>query len=179
MVKSRFLNLLKTKSIGGSNQASASELDNSANPVFLEPDNLMDILQIGHVNSAIQASRQNNGLPKGSLSAIVDVTVSDSPTTLLQPSNEEVYQIQNITIKESSGSTATVSFALTDGSTSSLIGAFAGGANAETSVYGPIMSSANAHNFSSVPFLLTSGLYLVGSRDNACSVLISYHVLQS
>ena len=124
-------------------------------------------------------SRQNGGLPKGSLSQLTSVTVSDSVTTLLQPSNEEVYQIQNITIKEQSGATATVSFALTDGTTSSLIGNFPGAANAETSVYGPIMDSGARHNFSSVPFLITSGSYLVGSRDNECSVIISYHVLQS
>mgnify|MGYP003111591420 CR=1 FL=1 len=179
MVKSRFLNLLKTKSIGGNTQASASELNNSADSVFLEPDNLQEILQIGHVNSAIMKSRQNGGLPKGSLSQLVSVTVSDSPTVLLQPTNEEVYQIQNITIKESSGSTATVTFALTDGSSSSQIGTFSAGANSEVSAYGPIMSSANAHNFSSVPFLVTSGVYLMGSRDNECSVLIHYHVLQS
>ena len=176
---SRFLRLIQTKTLGGSDAASASQLDAAADNVFLEPANQSELLDITMVNQAIQSSRQNGGIPKGSLSRVVSITVSDSPTTLLQPTGEEIYQIQTITIKESSGSTATVSFALTDGSTSSLIGAFAGGANAETSVYGPIMSSANAHNFSSVPFVVTSGAYLVGSRDNACSVLITSHVLQS
>jgi hypothetical protein len=176
---SRFLRLIQTRKIGGSDQASATELDAAADTTFLEPQNQAELLDITMVNNAIQASRQNGGLPKGSLSKIVEVTVSDSPTTLLQPTNEQVFQIQNITIKESSGSTATLSLAITDGSTSTLIGSYAGGANAETSVYGPIMPSSALHNVSSVPFIITSGAYLVGSRDNACSALITYHVLQS
>jgi len=174
MAKSRFLNLLKTKTIGGSNQASATELNNSADSVFLEPDNLMELLQIGHINSAIQASRQNNGLPKGSLSEIIEIAVADTPTTLLQPTNEEVYQITAITIKESSGATATVTFALTDGSASMQLGSLAGSANQETNVFGPFKTDLGSY-----PLVLTSKSYLMGSRDNACTVLISYHVLQS
>lgn len=174
MTKSRFLNLLKTKTLGGNSQASATELNNSADSVFLEPDNLMDLLQIGHINSAIQASRQNNGLPKGSLSEIIEITVSDAPTTLLQPTNEEVYQITAITIKESAGATATVTFALTDGSASMQLGSQAGSANQETNVFGPFKTDLGSY-----PLVLTSKSYLMGSRDNACTVLISYHVLQS
>lgn len=174
MTKSRFLNLLKTKSIGGSNQASATELNQSADSVFLEPDNLMDILQIGHINNAIQASRQNNGIPKGSLSQIIEITVADSPTVLLQPTNEEVYQITAITIKESAGAVATVTFALTDGSTSMQLGSQAGSANQETNVFGPFKTDLGSY-----PLVVTSGSFLMGSRDNACTVLISYHVLQS
>ena len=176
---SRFLNLIKTRTLGGTNAATATELNAAADSVFLEPNNQAELLDITMVNEAIRSSRQNGGIPKGSLSKVVSVTVSDSITTLLQPTGEEVYQIQNITIKESSGSDATVSFALSDGTTSTLIGAFTAGANSEVSAYGPIMSSAAAHNFSSVPFLVTSGSFLVGSRDNACAVLISYHVLES
>lgn len=174
MVKSRFLNLLKTKSIGGSNQASATELNNSADLVFLEPNNLMDILQIGHVNHAIQASRQNNGIPKGSLSVVKSITVSDTPTIILQPSNEEVYQINAMTIKETSGSTATVTFVMTDGTTSMQLGSSAGSANQETNVFGPFKT-----DLGSFPLTVTSGSYLMASRDNACTLLISYHVLQS
>ena len=176
---SRFLRLIQTRKIGGSDQASASELDSAADTTFLEPQNQSELLDITMVNQAIQASRQNGGLPKGSLSKIVEVTVSDSITTLLQPTNEQVFQIQNITIKESSGATSTLTLALTDGSTSTMIGSFPGSANTETSVYGPIMDSGERHNFSSVPFTVTSGVYLVGSRDNACTALITYHVLQS
>tara|TARA_Y100000401_G_scaffold97758_1_gene85225 strand:- start:1382 stop:1918 length:537 start_codon:yes stop_codon:yes gene_type:complete len=176
---SRFLNLIKTRTLGGTNAATASELNAAADSVFLEPNNQAELLDITMVNDAIRSSRQNGGLPKGSLSKLITVTVSDSPTVLLQPTGEEIYRIQNITIKESSGSTATVTFALSDGSSSSVIGTFSAGANSEVSAYGPIMSSAAAHNFSSVPFLVTSGVYLVGSRDNECSVLIHYHVLES
>jgi len=171
---SRFLNLLKTKTIGGSNQASATELNNSADSVFLEPANLQELLQIGHINKAIQASRQNGGIPKGSLSQIVSVSVSDSPTVILQPTNEEVYQINAITIKESAGSTATVTFVLTDGTTSMQLGASAGSANQETNVFGPFKT-----DLGSFPLTVTSGSYLMASRDNACDLLISYHVLQS
>lgn len=174
MTKSRFLNLLKTKSIGGSNQASATELNQSADSVFLEPDNLMDILQIGHINNAIQASRQNNGIPKGSLSKIAKVTVSDSPTVLLQPTNEEVYQIVAITIREGAGAVATVTFALTDGAESLQLGSQAGSASQDTNVFGPFKTDLGSY-----PLVVTSGSYLMGSRDNACEVLISYHVLQS
>jgi hypothetical protein len=178
-MSSRFLNLVKTRTLGGTNAATATELNAAADPVFLEPSNQAELLDITMVNDAIRSSRQNGGLPKGSLSKLISVTVSDSPTVLLQPTGEEIYRIQNITIKESSGSTATVTFAITDGSASSVIGTFSAGANSEVSAYGPIMSSAAAHNFSSVPFLVTSGVYLVGSRDNECSVLIHYHVLES
>jgi hypothetical protein len=171
---SRFLNLLKTKTIGGSNQASATELNNSADSVFLEPANLQELLQIGHINKAIQASRQNGGIPKGSLSKIESITVSDSPTVILQPTNEEVYQINAITIKESAGSTATVTFVLTDGTTSMQLGASAGSANQETNVFGPFKT-----DLGSFPLTVTSKSYLMASRDNACDLLISYHVLQS
>lgn len=174
MAFSRFLNLLKSKTIGGNSQASATELDNSADSVFLEPDNLQEILQIGHINKAIQASRQNGGIPKGSLSVVKSITVSDSPTVILQPSNEEVYQINAMTIKESAGSTATVTFVMTDGSTSMQLGASAGSANQETNVFGPFKTDLGSY-----PLIVTSGSYLMASRDNACSLLISYHVLQS
>ena len=174
MAFSRFLNLLKTRTIGGSTQATASELNNSADNVFLEPDNLQDILQVGHINKAIQASRQNGGLPKGSLSTISSVSVSDSPTVILQPSNEEVYQINAITIKESAGSTAVVSFFLYDGTTSMALGSGTGAANQETNVFGPFKT-----DLGSFPLTVTSGSYLMASRDNACNLLISYHVLQS
>ena len=84
---SRFLNLLKSKTIGGNAQASATELNNAADSVYLEPKNLGDLLQVGHINSAIIASRQNGGLPKGSLSVVKSVSISDSPT--VQPKKME------------------------------------------------------------------------------------------
>ena len=171
---SRFLNLLKSKQLGGSNQPSATELNESEDSVFLEPSNLSELLQIGHINSAIIASRQNGGIPKGSLSKVVSITVSDSPTILLQPTAEEVYQINAITIKETAGSTATVTFVLTDGSTSMQLGSSAGSANQETNVFGPFKTDLGSY-----PLTATSGSYLMGSRDNECTVLISYHVLQS
>lgn len=174
MVKSRFLNLLKTKTIGGNNQASATELNNSADNVFLEPENLQELLQIGHINKAIQSSRQNGGIPKGSLSTISSVTVSDSPTVILQPAAEEVYQINAMTIKESAGSTAVVSFFLYDGTTSMSLGSATGAANQETNAFGPLKT-----DLGSFPLTITSGSYLMASRDNACTLLISYHVLQS
>jgi len=173
MVNSRFLNLIKTKQIGGSNQVSADELDAAADSVFLEPNNLQDLLQIGHINAAIQNSRQNNGIPKGSLSQITSTVLSDSPTTVLQPTNEEVFSISAMTIKESSGSTATVTFALTDGSSFMQLGAVAGSANQETAAFGPLVQGQNQ------PLIITSGSYLVASRDNECTLLVSYNVLQS
>lgn len=174
MAFSRFLNLLKSRTIGGDTQATATELNNSADSVFLEPDNLQDILQVGHINKAIQASRQNGGLPKGSLSDVISVTVSDSPTVILQPSNEEVYQINAMTIKESAGLTATVTFVLTDGTTSMQLGSSAGSASQETNVFGPLKTDLGSY-----PLTVTSGSYLMASRDNACELLVSYHVLQS
>ena len=131
-------------------------------------------MQIGHINNAIQASRQNGGIPKGSLSQIDSVTVSDSPTVILQPTNKEVYQINAITIKETAGNTATVTFVLTDGTTSMQLGSSAGSPNQETNVFGPFKT-----DLGSFPVTVTSGSYLMASRDNACDLLISYHVLQS
>lgn len=171
---SRFLNNLKTKQIGGDNQATATELDNSADSVFLEPANLSELLQIGHINKSIQASRQNGGIPKGSLSVVESVSVSDSPTNILKPTNEQVYQINAITIKESSGSDSTVSFYLSNGIENCKLAAIVGAANAETNAFGPLNLE-----FASFPLIVTSGSYLVASRDNACTVIISYHVLQS
>lgn len=173
-MSSRFLRLIQTRKIGTDDQASASELDSASENTFLEPNNQAELLDITMVNNAIQSARQNGGLPKGSLSNVISVTVSDSPTILLQPTNEQVYQINAITIKESAGSIATVTFALTNGTTSMQLGAQAGSANQETNVFGPFKTDLGSY-----PLTLTSKSYLMGSRDNACTVLISYHVLQS
>jgi hypothetical protein len=171
---SRFLRLIQTRKIGTDDQPTASELDDASKNTFLEPQNQAELLDITMVNTAIQSARQNGGLPKGSLSNIIEVTVSDSPTTLLQPTNEQVYQVNAITIKESSGSTATVTFALTNGTASMQLGSQAGSANQETNVFGPFKTDLGSY-----PLTITSKSYLMGSRDNACTVLISYHVLQS
>ena len=64
---SRFLRLIQTRKIGGSDQATATELDAAADTTFLEPQNQAELLDITMVNNAIQSSRQNGGLPKGSL----------------------------------------------------------------------------------------------------------------
>jgi hypothetical protein len=166
--------LIKTKTLGGSDAVTATQLDGAADTVYLEPANQAELLDITMVNQAIQSSRQNGGIPKGSLSQIIAVTVSDSPTDILKPTGEEVYRINAITIKESSGSDATVSFGLSDGTSSMSLGQFQGQANTETNVYGPFMT-----DIASVGLIVTSGSYLVASRDNACALLVSYHVLQS
>ena len=76
VMSNRFLNLIKTKTLGGSSAVTATQLDNAADNVFLEPANQAELLDITMVNHAIQSSRQNAGLPKGSLSDVISVTVS-------------------------------------------------------------------------------------------------------
>lgn len=171
---SRFLNLIKTKTLGGSDAVTATQLNGAADSVFLEPANQAELLDITMVNDAIQSSRQNGGLPKGSLSIIESIAVSDSDTDIVKPTGEEVYQINAITIKESSGSDAAVTFSLSNGLEQCPLGVVIGAANASTNVFGPINLE-----YASFPLIVTSSSYLIASRDNACNVIVSYHVLQS
>jgi hypothetical protein len=169
MVTSRFLSLLKSKQIGGSNAPTASELDNASNPVFLEPENLQDILQVGHVQQAIQRSRQNNGLPKGTLSEVTTLTVGDAPGTILQPSGEAVYQIVAIDATEGAGSDRAISIYVSDGSNGVL--ATAGTVTASSTV--------TLHSIKDPPFLISKGLYLTGLAAGDVTVKVAFHKLQT
>ena len=70
---SRFLNLIKTRTLGGTNAATATELNAAADSGFLEPNNQAELLDITMVNEAIRSSRQNGGIPKGSLSKVISI----------------------------------------------------------------------------------------------------------
>jgi len=173
---SRFLNLLKSRQIGGTNQAKANELDSAADPVFLEPKNLGDILQVGHINKAIQASRQNGGMPKGSLSVVETVSITDSITDVIKPGDEQVYQVQSITLKApGSGSDIAYQLMLSDGTTSAVIAAGTAGAGGTVVAFSPI----NDSNSGGVPFNITSGCYLVAQAAATLPADVAYHVLQS
>lgn len=168
-MKSRFLNLLKGRTLGGSRAATASELDGAANPVFLEPANLGDILQVGHINAAIQRSRQNNGLPKGTLSEVTTLTVNDSPGTILQPAGEAVYQVTSIDITEGAGSTPAVTIYLSDGSTGVVTITGTAVANATTTLF----------SVKDPAFTISKGLFLTGVAASDVTMKVAYHVLQS
>jgi len=173
---SRFLNLLKSKTIGGSSQASSTELDNAADSVFLEPSNLQDLLQVGHINAAIQNSRQNNGIAKGSLSVVTTVNITDSTTNLILPTNEQVYQVNSITMKApGGGSDIAYQIMLSDGTTAAVIAAGTAGAGGSVVVFSPI----NDANSGGVPFQITSKCYLVALAASTLPCDVSYHVLQS
>ena len=169
MVSSRFLNLLKSKQIGGSNAPTATQLDNAANPVFLEPENLQDILQVGHVQQAIQRTRQNNGLPKGTLSEVTTLTVGDSPGTILQPAGEAVYQVVAIDATEASGSDRAISIFVSDGNAGVLC--TSGTATASTTTI--------LHSVKDPPFTISKGLFLTGLAAADLTVKVAYHVLQT
>ena len=168
-MKSRFLNLLKTRTIGGSSAPTATQLDNAANSVYLEPNNLQDILQVGHVNQAIQRARQNNGLPKGTLSEVTTLTVGDSPGTILQPAGEAVYQVISIDVTEGSGSNRAISIYVSDGS------------NGVLTISGTAASSATTvlHSVKDPPFNITKGLFLTGVAAADVTVKVAYHKLQT
>lgn len=168
-MKSRFLNLLKTRTIGGSTAPTATQLNNAADSVFLEPANLQDILQVGHVNQAIQRSRQNNGLPKGTLSEVTTLTVGDSPGTILQPAGEAVYQVISIDVTEGSGSDRAISIFVSDGS------------NGVLTISGTAASSSTTilHSVKDPPFNITKGLFLTGVAAADVTVKVAYHKLQT
>jgi len=168
-MKARFLNLLKTRTIGGSAAPTATQLNNAANSVFLEPSNLQDILQIGHVNQAIQRSRQNNGLPKGTLSEVTTLTVGDSPGTILQPAGEAVYQVISIDVTEASGSNRAISIYVSDGS------------NGVLTISGTAAASATTvlHSVKDPPFNISKGLFLTGVSAADVTVKVAYHKLQT
>jgi len=168
-MKSRFLNLLKSRTIGGSSAPTASQLNNAADSVFLEPANLGDILQVGHVNQAIQRSRQNNGLPKGTLSEVTTLTVGDSPGTILQPPGEAVYQVISIDVTEASGSNRAISIYVSDGS------------NGVLSISGTASASATTvlHSVKDPPFNISKGLFLTGVAAADVTVKVAYHKLQT
>lgn len=175
-MSSRFLNLLKSKTMGGSSQASSTELDNAADSVFLEPSNLQDILQVGHINAAIQNSRQNNGIAKGSLSVVETVTITDSQTNVVVPSDEQVYRVNAITLKNGGGSTIDYEIRLTDGTTAMVIASGTAAANQNTVIYSPLANSSAAPG---TEFIVTSKAYLVAIAASSLPCDVSYHVLQS
>ena len=175
-MKNRFLRLLKNRTLGGSRAPTATQLNAAADTVFMEPANYQDILQVSHVNQALQATRQNNGIPKGSLSVVESVTVSDSETDIVKPTGEQVYLLTAITPKApGSGSDISFELRLSDGTSSCKIyggTAGAGGSN-------PVLSVMDNQIGTGVPLLLTSGSYLVGQAAASLPVELSYHVLQS
>jgi hypothetical protein len=173
---SRFLQLIQTRKIGGSDQATATELDNAANEVYLEPKNQAELLDITMVNDAIRASRQNGGLPKGSLSTVSTVSVGDSSTVIVQPTGEAVYQIIALSAK-APGSGADINYQLeiSDGTTTAVVATGTAGAGGTTQLLTPFRPTASGDP----PFLVTSNAYLKATCSATCPFDVVYHVLES
>jgi hypothetical protein len=169
----RFLNLLKQKTLAGSNGPSSAQLQSAGETIYIERPNLSDLEEVILVQSAHAFQTQNGaGLPHPGLSAIESVAVSDSGvTTVKQPANFQILQVAYLAIKNEGGGDSSTQLSLTDGTTSVPLFSGTGTAGQTTTIFGPLSTNLQQ------PFNIDSSFYIQAATDVAVNILIGYRTL--
>jgi hypothetical protein len=121
----RFFSNLKQKTIAGSTAPTSAQLRDTGQSIFIESRNQSDLGELILVQKANILQHQNNSLPHPGLSQVISTAIPDSgtPTSVLSPSNFEVFSVVGLTIKNASGGSASVQISLSDGTDSIVLGA--------------------------------------------------------
>jgi hypothetical protein len=169
----RFLNLLKQKTLAGSNGPSSAQLQSAGETIYIEQPNLRDLEEVILVQSAHAFQTQNGaGLPHPGLSAIESIAVSDSGvTTVKQPANFQILEVAYLAIKNDTGGDSSTSLSLTDGTTSVPLFQGTGTAGQTTTIFGPLTTNLQQ------PFKIDSSLFIQCATDVAVTILIGYRTL--
>ena len=174
----RFFRSLKTLKIAGAGAPSSTQLQEAGQSIYIEQANYKDLGELILVQKANILQHQNNNLPHPGLSAIESSTIPDSgaPTAIKTPVDFEVIQVGMLAIKNTSGGSASVSVALTDGTTSVIIWTGSVGNGTTKIILNPLSFPGSTDTLSR-PFLTDSGLYLMASSDAEVTALMGYRML--
>jgi len=177
----RFYKNLKQKTLAGSGGPTSAQLQVTGQTIYIEKSNSKDLDEVIQVQHAHQLQCLNAGLPHPGLSSIVDVTIPDSgaPTEIKTPVNQEILEVGLLSIKNTSGGSAAVSIAITDGTTSVPIVAGLSVANGATTVLLNPLGDAGSTSSLNTPFKIDSGLYIMGSSDAEVSIQMGYRILST
>ena len=181
---SRFFKLLKGKQIAdfdgaNSNAVTDSQVANAGTDLFIQPSNRTELNDLITLNSARQYQRLFGGVPHPNLSEVVEVTIGDNPTTLLQPSAGQVFRIIAMAASNGAVGDQTVAISCTDGIVNlplhDILTVAAGGAD---SILTPITNNGQ-DNSSPATFEVSNGAYLIAqaSTDGDIKIQIAYHVI--
>lgn len=174
----RFFKNLKTLKIAGVGAPTSAQLQETGQTIYIEKSNSSDLGELILVQKANILQHQNQTLPHPGLSGIESATIPDSgaPTAIKTPVDFEILQVGMLAIKNTSGGSASVSVALTDGTTSVIIWTGSVGNGVTTVILNPL-GFAGATDDLSQPFLTDSSLYLMASSDAEVTALMGYRTL--
>ena len=176
----RFFSNLKQKTIAGSGGPSSAQLRDTGKTIFIEKRNSTDLGELILVQKANILQHQNGSLPHPGLSVIVETAIGDSGTPAdvnPVPTNFELLQVCVLAVKNTSGGTAAVTIAITDGTTSIPLIAGLSVANGSTSIVTSPIADQGSTSSSNSPFLLDSSLKLMASSDADITVQVGYRTL--
>lgn len=174
----RFFRSLKTLKIAGAGAPTSTQLQEAGQSIYIEKTNSKDLGELILVQKANILQHQNQTLPHPGLSAIATSTIPDSgaPTEIKTPVDFELLEVGMLAIKNTSGGSASVTVALTDGTTSVIIWS-AAVANGATSVILNPLGFSGATDELALPFIIDSGLYIMASSDAEVTALMGYRTL--
>lgn len=174
----RFFKTLKTLKIAGSGAPTSAQLQETGQNIYIDKANQSDLGELILVQKANILQHQNQTLPHPGLSSIVEATIPDSgtPTAIKTPVDFELLEVGLLSIKNSSGGSASVSVAVTDGTTSILIWSGSVGTGTTQLILNPL-ALPSATDEMSRTFVLDSTFYLMASSDAVVTAQLGYRTL--
>ena len=176
----RFFSNLKQKTIAGSTAPTSAQLRDTGKTIYIEKRNSQDLGELILIQKANILQHQNNSLPHPGLSAVVSTAIHDSgaATTVLAPSDFEVFNVVALTIKNTSGGDAGVQISISDGSTTVLLAQGNISNNTEFPIITPFLVSDSLGASSSASgLLIDSSLQVFVASDAAVTANVAYQVL--
>lgn len=176
----RFFSNLKQKTIAGSTAPTSAQLRDTGKTIFIEQRNSKDLGELILIQKANILQHQNGRLPHPGLSAISETAIGDSGTPAdvnPVPANFEVLEVCVLSVKNTSGGTAAVTLAITDGTTSIPLISGLSVANGATSIVISPLAFDGSTSSSNSPFLLDSSLKLMASSDADVTVQVGYRTM--
>lgn len=178
---SRFFELLKLKTLAGSQGPTSAELQSAGETIFIERPNSNQLEELILVQKAHYFQTQNGaGLPHPGLSAVTSTNIPDSgtATTVLAPENFQVLNVVALSLKNASGGDASVQVSLTDGSTSVILASGTVGDGGELPIITPlVVNSALGAGSGSAGIKLDSSLQLKVASNATISAIVAYQTL--
>ena len=176
----RFFSNLKQKTIAGSTAPTSAQLRDTGKTIFIEKRNSADLGELILIQKANILQHQNGRLPHPGLSAISETAIGDSGTPAdvnPVPADFEVLEVCVLAVKNTSGGTAAVTLAITDGTTSIPLIAGLSVSNGSTSIVISPLAFDGSTSSSNSPFLLDSSLKLMASSDADVTVQVGYRTM--
>jgi len=176
----RFFNNLKTLKIAGSGAPTSQQLQATGQSIYIEKSNSSDLGELILIQKANILQHQNNTLPHPGLSAIAETSIDDSGTPAdVSPvaTDFQIFEVAVLAVKNTSGGSAAVTIAITDGTTSIPLISGLSVANATTAVLVSPLSYAGSTGSTGLPFKIDSSLKLMASSDAAVTVQVGYRTL--